>query len=192
MSGRFYVWFWFHYLSFSQQPNSGIAVGNRVLLIHSWVIVICSMQTETEDLKKQLNKLNLSVGYSIFSGYNVELLAAFCVCLNVSYLPTEISTQDLAHINMWKFEERSQYHNSAHPRFFFCFQTPGPARGHRRKLTTLSSVEWLLWSCLPSCVHSLFSVDTSPDTKVTHRQCNHTWSWTHLEVGVCLVASGAQ
>lgn len=42
----------------------------------------------------------------------------FIVWQNVTYLPTEISTQELAHINMWKLEERSQSHNSAHLTFF--------------------------------------------------------------------------
>lgn len=42
----------------------------------------------------------------------------FIVWQNVTYLPTKISTQELAHINMWKLEERSQSHNSAHPTFF--------------------------------------------------------------------------
>lgn len=76
------------------------------------------MQTETEDLKKQRNKLNPSVGYSIFSGYEIIGSVLCFMWQNVTYLPTEISTQELAHINMWKLEERSQSHNSAHPTFF--------------------------------------------------------------------------
>lgn len=76
-------------------------------------------------------------------------------------------------------------------RLLSCFQTPEPARGHRRKLTMLSSEEWLLWWCLPSSVHSLFSVDTLPDTKVKHRASAIILDHEHiLEFKCFFVTSG--